>query len=233
MNCPLFNAIYRRDLVECNRLVMEEKVPLSYTEYDTTLTALYLAAGTTPELVRFFLPYFPQVDVKFGRGFTPLHKACSCGLVESVQLLLEAGANPSGRDEEGCDPLWTVHNRQNAEPIFELLLNAGAQVTLPQAGKSLLFDPKSVKIAAFYVRRFGHEAMFSTFGIGACLPVLQQVALPMTPRVASFRRWSAVAIALCSARGVWRLSAHHTWVRELPKELIRYLMTEFLIELSN
>jgi ankyrin repeat protein len=51
----------------------------------------------------------------FTRGETPLHRAAALGDMEAIQLLLDAGANPSALDARGESPLgWASWHRQSA-----------------------------------------------------------------------------------------------------------------------
>ena len=87
---------------------------------------------------------------------TPLHCAVSHGAVQTVQLLLRAGADVHAVDHAGCSPLWYLHVRQlnynldhppaangTRKPkhqeftkILQLLLAAGADINFKKTKRT-------------------------------------------------------------------------------------------------
>ena len=76
------------------------------------------------------------------RGMTPLHWASYWGDLETVDLLIGAGADANAADDLGVTPLWTTAERGDVA-IAQKLLNAGAD---PNA--ALLSGETSVMTAA-------------------------------------------------------------------------------------
>ncbi len=75
-------------------------------------------------------------------GMTPLHWASYWGDLETVDLLLGAGADPTGANDLGVTPLWTTAEREGVA-VARKLLDAGAD---PNA--ALLSGETSVMTAA-------------------------------------------------------------------------------------
>jgi ankyrin repeat protein/truncated hemoglobin YjbI len=81
-----------------------------------------------PVLVRALLD--AGADVR-GRAFgkTALHFASKAGFVETVRLLLDAGADPNALDDDGLTPLWSAVQSGPSiarEPVVRQLLRGGA-----------------------------------------------------------------------------------------------------------
>lgn len=66
---------------------------------------------------------------KDNAGFTPLHEACSRGLIDIARLLLEYGANHSDTAHSGIRPLHEAVENGYME-IVRLLLSYGADPLL-------------------------------------------------------------------------------------------------------
>jgi cytohesin len=60
-----------------------------------------------------------------GKENTPLHHAVFSGLAENVEALLEQGANPNARNENGMAPLQLASDGEHVE-VIRALLEAGA-----------------------------------------------------------------------------------------------------------
>ena len=70
----------------------------------------------------------------FGR--TALHFASKAGFVETVRLLLAAGADANAVDDDGLTPLWSAMQSGPSvrrEPVVRLLLGGGADPEVPNA----------------------------------------------------------------------------------------------------
>lgn len=75
------------------------------------------------------LKYKPNVDIKDGRGETPLDIALSDGNYDNARALLEYGANPNSVDNRGLTPLIHVMQVVAKYPdieMVEFLLEKGA-----------------------------------------------------------------------------------------------------------
>lgn len=77
-------------------------------------------------------------DIKDKHGFSPLHFASQAGSVDAVQLLLDAGADPSATGLGGIAPLHLAASAGKTAAV-QLLLERGADVlSFAQDGKSPL-----------------------------------------------------------------------------------------------
>ena len=97
---------------------------------DDTCRAVHFAAYGNVELLRLLVEYGADVDALGYEGnhgmAPPLVLACWEGTLETVRLLLEAGANPNIPSIPGGSALHSAINHYDAEKI-ELLLQYGAR----------------------------------------------------------------------------------------------------------
>ena len=93
------------------------------------------------ETVRVLVEQGADVNQAVG-GMTPLHWASYWGNLETVDLLIDAGADPAVADDLGVTPLWTTAERGDVA-LARKLLDAGAD---PNA--ALLSGETSVMTAA-------------------------------------------------------------------------------------
>jgi ankyrin repeat protein len=68
-----------------------------------------------------------NLDQRNNLGDTPLHTVCTWGNVESVKLLLEAGAKVNALGDRGSTPLFNAVMGENLE-VVNLLLASGADI---------------------------------------------------------------------------------------------------------
>lgn len=71
------------------------------------------------------------VDVNMTRetdNATPLHVACEVGTLESVELLLNRGANPNAQNDSGMTPLFLCVLGDDSLKKAQLLIEYGADV---------------------------------------------------------------------------------------------------------
>ena len=89
-------------------------------------TALHLVTQRRdPTWLQFLIARGANVNVRDGRGVTPLVLACNLNFVEGVEALIKAGARIDDTNGSGETPLITaVHNRN--VPLVRILLQAGA-----------------------------------------------------------------------------------------------------------
>ena len=90
-----------------------------------TVRAVHFAAYTHSDLLRLLIEYGADVDA-YGSNGTPLVLACWEGSRETVQILLEAGANPNLPSINRGSPLHSAINHWDPWKI-ELLLRYGAK----------------------------------------------------------------------------------------------------------
>ncbi len=81
-----------------------------------------------PEAVRFLLDHGADVHAvaRNPMRVQPLHAATAARSVESVRLLLEAGADPNAEQQEGWTPIM-VARQHGDDAIVELLLAHGSE----------------------------------------------------------------------------------------------------------
>jgi hypothetical protein len=84
---------------------------------DSAVVALFLAAGQ-------------EADVPDWEGFTPLMFAAEKGRLETVRLLIAAGANVNRKSESGLTALHLAAGGNKDEKVARLLLGAGADPSL-------------------------------------------------------------------------------------------------------
>ncbi|XP_050042204.1 uncharacterized protein [Dermacentor andersoni] len=105
-------------------------------------TALHYASHTccehTAPVISLLLQNEAKVDIKDKHGFSPLHFASQAGSVDAIQLLLDAGADPSATGLGGIAPLHLAASAGKIAAV-RLLLERGADVlSFAQDGKSPL-----------------------------------------------------------------------------------------------
>lgn len=105
-------------------------------------TALHYASHTccehTAAVISLLLQNEAKVDIKDKHGFSPLHFASQAGSVDAIQLLLDAGADPSASGLGGIAPLHLAASAGKIAAV-RLLLERGADVlSFAQDGKSPL-----------------------------------------------------------------------------------------------
>jgi ankyrin repeat protein len=77
------------------------------------------------------LPIDRGVRAAYASGRTALHVAATHGRTEIVRLLLQKGADPNARDQDGSAPIDEAAWR-GFRDIVALLLDAGARIDGPQ-----------------------------------------------------------------------------------------------------
>jgi prolyl 4-hydroxylase len=73
------------------------------------------------------------VHAKDGNGWTPLHEAAAGGHLESVQLLLDHGADVNAKShDEGTALYWAKRHHEADHPVIHLLEEMGALEVGPE-----------------------------------------------------------------------------------------------------
>ncbi|MDG2220294.1 MAG: ankyrin repeat domain-containing protein [Rubripirellula sp.] len=112
-------------------------------------TALHMAAfnGHT-ETVKYLIGQGAAIDPPDNKGMTPLIHACTGPFVETVKVLIDAGANVNAKDQnEAFTPLMTAAALGQPE-IVQVLLDNGADKTIRDEDNELAVD---------HARNAGHE----------------------------------------------------------------------------
>ena len=81
----------------------------------------FAAQGGDPDTIDLILTHLPDIESKTGEGLTPLIIAVLYRKLQGVKCLLERGANPSAKDNNGNDSLH--HALTSDSHIFDLLLS--------------------------------------------------------------------------------------------------------------
>ena len=84
-------------------------------------TLHHAAQGSDPDTIDLILTHLPDIESKTADGETPLIIAVLHGKLQGVKCLLERGANPSVKDNDGQDSLH--HALSSDSDIFDLLLS--------------------------------------------------------------------------------------------------------------
>lgn len=95
-------------------------------------TVLHHAVTQSPEMLKFIIGLFSDIDIRSNTGMTPLSLAVVWGKAVSAEILLKAGADPNFRDNMGHTALMIAAYSGNTCDVetARLLIEAGADMTL-------------------------------------------------------------------------------------------------------
>ena len=94
--------------------------PFAFLTHNTFAETIQTAAGDGDlEAVKRFIANGKSVNDQDGNGYSALHAACSYGQVEVAKYLLDNGAEPCLRDEDGDSPLHMCESPECAKLLIE------------------------------------------------------------------------------------------------------------------
>lgn len=119
-------------------------------------------------LVNLLLSQGADVNSTGGDGFSALHYATAAGCVEVVKTLIEAGTNLNAQPKKnGLTPLHFAAHSARVLDAAITLLNAGADVTLTDAGGRTPFDMANGRaVREYYESWLAAKAISEAFASG-------------------------------------------------------------------
>lgn len=142
-NTALHAAAQNPDPGPVTYLLGSKLEPNPISNNGSTPTHFAAARNTNPKILIALITSGSNVQLKRQDGSTPLHMACAntdLDLSLSVNVLLEAGADPNSTNASGRTPLMEASRGISTETI-RLLLAAGARVdTRDSDGSTVLHD---------------------------------------------------------------------------------------------
>ncbi|UPG91762.1 DUF6438 domain-containing protein [Luteibacter aegosomaticola] len=133
----------RWDRVEAGREFARRSAGCSPAMVDAAV-----AAGIPVDAVTIALPAYSSTDVGGATALASLRSDYACyredgARIPTVRALLERGADPNHRDDEGRPPLWGVESME----FVDLLLAHGADATITDnRGNSLIFGASNEEV---------------------------------------------------------------------------------------
>lgn len=128
-NTALLLAAYRGQ-TEIVKLLLENGADINAKNRsgDTALwCAVYDDRCGHPELIKLLINKGVDVNTSHEYGYTPLIKAVLSNNIETVKILLAAGANPNVKSEFMKETLLKMKMREGNQEIIQLLKDAGAK----------------------------------------------------------------------------------------------------------
>lgn len=117
------------------------------------------SAFASAEVVRLLIDSVDSVNTKFSRGYTALHAACMEHKLDSMELLVDHGAELEAKTDDGLTPLMIIcsqHDRSGAKAV-SLLLDLGADIeTRDNRGRTPLIaarHKRKTKVAGLLIDR--------------------------------------------------------------------------------
>lgn len=109
-------------------LLLERGAIADARAWDESTPLHWAALKDRARTVEILAPRYAEADVRDNRLRTPLFEACrGCARPEIVRLLLNSGANPNAKDDEGATPLQHLAFHGELEAL-RMLVESGADV---------------------------------------------------------------------------------------------------------
>ena len=157
-------AVQTGDYAETNRLL--EIAPhlahgLKGDRIFSSHTPLQLALirGGNSKVVDRILQEHPDIDEPANDGKTALHLAVALQMASEAARLLELGANPNIRDEDGMAPLHTAVYVDRTAQVTGILLDHGADPNMATSGDSSYAGKSPLHVAAERGRKLSVERL--------------------------------------------------------------------------
>ena len=99
----LFDKVYRNDIAAVKKLLAEgaDINELSEVGGAGTATPLFIACSYYDDMAKLLIAEGADVNIKTGRGETPLMAACASGKEEVARLLISKGADVNAKSNDG------------------------------------------------------------------------------------------------------------------------------------
>ena len=120
---------------EISRILLEHGANPNVMDY-SGVTALHVAVAENAAVVELLLEYGANVDVRDKEGWTPLHSAAYRLILQVLEVLLDRGADPHARTNNGqtsfqlanAPPPWV--SKEDQVQVIQLLSDAGLGIVL-------------------------------------------------------------------------------------------------------
>lgn len=145
----LYDKVIKNDIEAVKKLLAEGADINELTEVGGagTVTPLFMATGYNDDIAKLLIAKGADVNIKTGRGVTPLMKACTWGKEEVARLLVSKGADVNAKSNDGTGvftySIFSILSDRGSTGLAEFLLSKGANVdetsdTGPSAGYTCL-----------------------------------------------------------------------------------------------
>jgi len=122
-------AAERKSTFPVTKALIEKGVSINVKGRDGA-TILVRAAGYSNETLADILALKPNLELQESNKWTPLGLSANTNAVESMKLLLDAGADINGGSYMNQPPLWFATRKNNLEAM-RLLIERGANINKP------------------------------------------------------------------------------------------------------